>query len=677
MNATLNWDDEWLEADGLGGFASGTVSGRRTRRYHALLLAAITPPTGRVVLVNGIEASIEAAGRSYPLSSQLYAPNVVHPDGDLRRESFDSEPWPKWVFRLENGARVEHELFVPHGHAAVAMRWRLMESANDAAPGTAEPVWLTVRPLLSGRDYHSLHHENPAFRFDAASADSRIAWRPYEGVPGILVLANADYRHAPLWYRNFQYQREAERGLDAAEDLASPGEFRWNLAEGDAVWIATAEGLTTSLTAPEADMVGFYRSLRAGEQQRRTAFSSPLDRAADAYVVRRGTGRTIVAGYPWFTDWGRDAFIAMRGLCIATGRLNVAREILLAWSDVVSEGMLPNRFPDHGDSPEFNSVDASLWYIVAVHEFLSALTSRDERLKQQEQQKLLSAVRSILDGYIRGTRYRIRVDDDGLLAAGEPGLQLTWMDVKIGDWVVTPRIGKPVELQALWLNALWIARQWMPDEGPWASLLERGRETFTPRFWDEDRGCLLDVVDENHEPGRGDPALRPNQILAVGGLPMPLLDGEQARRVVDIVEQKLWTPLGLRSLSPDSPAYRPRYEGGVWDRDGAYHQGTVWPWLTGPFVEAWLRVHGNTPATRQTARKRFLQPLLDHLHDAGLGHVSEIMDAQPPYTPRGCPFQAWSVGELLRLDRVILADPDDSISQAVAATAPELEAAAS
>jgi predicted glycogen debranching enzyme len=661
MDAVWNWDDEWLEADGMGGFASGTVSGRRTRRYHGLLLAATTPPTGRVLLVNGIEASLEISGTSYPISSQSYVPNVVHPDGDRWREFFESEPWPTWIFRLGNSVRVEQELFVPHGLSVVAMRWRLLQSWNVAVPGTPEPISLIVRPLLSGRDYHSLHHENAAFRFEIARLAFGITWRPYDGIPDVKILTNGDYRHSPQWFRNFEYRKEHERGLDAVEDLASPGEFYWDLVAGDAYWIASAEGLSTSLP-PQTNAGNCYHGLRDTERQRRAAFSTPLDRAADSYVVHRGTSRTIVAGYPWFTDWGRDTFIAMRGLCIATGALDAAREILLGWSDHVSEGMLPNRFPDQGDVPEFNSVDASLWYIVAVHEYLSAVARSDKTLTLAQREKLLSAICAILDGYLGGTRYGIRVDNDGLLAAGESGLQLTWMDVKIGDWVVTPRIGKPVELQALWLNALWIAKQWTPMEASWKLWLDRGRESFCSRFWNATCGYLLDVVDVNHDPGCVDSALRPNQVLAVGGLPMPLIEGEQARQVLDIIEQKLWTPLGLRTLSPDDRAYHPRYEGGVRERDSAYHQGTVWPWLIGPFVEGWMRVHGNTCETRQTARQKFLQPLLEHLQHAGLGHISEIADAEPPHTPRGCPFQAWSVGEFLRLDRVILTEPGASLS---------------
>jgi predicted glycogen debranching enzyme len=665
---------EWLEADGLGGFASGTVCGRRTRRYHALLLAATTPPTGRIVLINGLEAWVEVSGDIYPISSQRYAPDVIHPDGDRRIESFEPEPWPRWVYRLETGHRIEQEIFAPHERAAVAIRWRLLDQPESETLAGTEPVWLTIRPLVSGRDYHSIHHENAAFRFDAAVAGQSVTWRPYDGVPGIRVLSNATYRHAPLWFRNFFYEQEAERGLDTTEDLAAPGEFRWNLAAGDAVWFATAADLPDAIPEHGADALTMHQSLRLRETGRRANFTTPTERAADAYIVRRGIGRTIVAGYPWFTDWGRDTFIAIRGLCIATGRLDVAREILLAWADVVSEGMLPNRFPDHGDAPEFNSVDASLWYVVAVHDYLSAATAGGGTVDPNDRQTLLTAVRAILEGYVRGTRYHIHVDDDGLLAAGEPGMQLTWMDVKIGDWVVTPRIGKPVELQALWINALWIAERWMVDAGPWGSLRERGQDSFNARFWNEAAGCLFDVIDANHVSGQNDATLRPNQILAVGGLPLAILDGSRARQVVDLVERKLLMPLGLRSLSPDDPAYHAHYQGVVADRESAYHQGTAWPWLAGPFVEAWLKVHGNTPENRRAACDRFIEPLVAHLHNAGLGHISEIADGDPPHTPRGCPFQAWSLGELLRLTNAVLREQSVPLDHLAAADAPSLVA---
>ena len=584
-----------------------------------------------MVLVNGFEAWLEGPSGTFALTSQRYAPDVIHPDGAERIEAFEPDPWPSWVFALPDGTRIEHGLLVQPGRAAIALYWRLV----DGPGGT-----LALRPLLSGRDYHALHHETPAFHFGADVVDDRIVWRPYPGLPAIVARSNGRYIHQPDWYRNFLYTEERARGLDHVEDLGSPGTFRWDLGRGEAVWTLAAEG-----HEPPEDL----DALRAAELERRRRFPTRLDRAADAYLVRRGRGKTIVAGYPWFTDWGRDTFIALRGLCLATGRLDDARAILLEWAGAVSDGMLPNRFPDHGEAPEFNAVDAALWYVVAVHDFLRVaqdVAPRDRRVFD-------GAVEAILAGYARGTRYGIHVDDDGLLAAGEPGVQLTWMDAKVGDWVVTPRIGKPVEVQALWLNALRIGSGLSER---WAELHARGRAAFEARFWDETRGCLHDVVDVDHRRGSVDSAFRPNQIFAVGGLPFPVLEGERARRVVDAVEARLLTPIGLRSLAPDEPGYRPRYEGGVRERDGAYHQGTVWPWLMGPFVEAWLRVRGGTPRAKAEARARFLDPLLAHLDDAGVGHLPEIADGDPPHTPRGCPFQAWSVGEALRLERVVLAE---------------------
>jgi predicted glycogen debranching enzyme len=360
-----------------------------------------------------------------------------------------------------------------------------------------------------------------------------------------------------------------------------------------------------------------------------------------------------VAGYPWFTDWGRDTFISLRGLCLAAGRISDARDILLAWANSVSEGMLPNLFPDHGAQPQYNSVDASLWYVIAVHELLAACDGSDSIISANDKRSLQGAITAILDGYSKGTRFSIRMDEDGLLASGVPGLQLTWMDAKVDDWVVTPRIGKPVEVQALWLNALKIASQFAPK---WEEVFNRGLKSFRERFWNEQRGCLFDVIDVNHCTGETDAAFRPNQIFAIGGLPFQLLDGARAERIVSLVAEKLSTPLGLRSLARGEAGYSPHYEGDVSQRDGAYHQGTVWPWLMGPFVEAWVRVRGDIIEARRDARAKFFIPLLGHLAEAGLGHISEIADAETPYTPRGCPFQAWSLGEALRLEQVVLSE---------------------
>jgi predicted glycogen debranching enzyme len=634
---------EWLETDGLGGFASGTTSGVRSRRYHALLLTATTPPTGRSVLVNGFDAWLDTPSGPVALTTQRYAPGVDHPDGATRIVSFSHVPWPTWEIDTTTGVRLRQELCVEHGTGAVVLVWTLVDA--DA------PVALHVRPFVSGRDYHSMHHENGAFRFDAERAGRRVVFRPYDGVPAIVIESTGDYCHAPDWYRNFLYSAEAERGLDATEDLAAPGIFSWPLASnGHRAALILEAGLgPLQPVPPSADVVADRaRSILSGERARRLAFRTPLERAADAYFVRRGSGLTIVAGYPWFTDWGRDTFIAVRGLCGDARRLETMRDILLEWSGAVSEGMLPNRFPDQGGTPEFNSVDASLWYVVAVGQLVErARATRARVLDKNARLQLEGAVLHIVEGYRAGTRFGIHVDEeDGLLAAGVPGQQLTWMDAKIGDWVVTPRIGKPVEVQALWLNALEIAARF---DTRWQSVIEQVRRSFLDRFWIESAGHLADVVDVDHVKGAVDGTFRPNQILAVGGLPTALVEGDKARWIVDAVEERLLTPLGLRSLSPLATGYVPRYAGGPAQRDSAYHQGTVWPWLMGPFVDAWLRVRGDSARARQEARTRFLDPLIAHLETAGLGHVSEIADGESPFTPRGCPFQAWSVGELIRI----------------------------
>jgi predicted glycogen debranching enzyme len=674
--ATANPTDpnaEWLEADGLGGFASGTVSGIRTRRYHALLLTVTTPPAGRMVLVNGFDAWVETSRGTFAISSQRYGPDTVYPDGASRIESFEYDPWPRWRYKIDNDLVVEQELFVPKGESAVFISWRLVdnpkrqstgalqdavatdEASKDASVlecGAAAPlsnvIKLRVRPFLSGRDFHSTHHENGAFKFAAEQNGERVRFQSYDGVPAVIAFSNGRYAHEPSWYRNFLYSEEQARGLDAVEDLASPGVFEFLLSQKPAVLMLAAEGhAITDIESIEARQA----QVRTIEQARREYFSSPLERAADAYLVRRGKGKTLIAGYPWFGDWGRDTFIAIRGLCIATGHLEEARDILLAWAGVVSQGMLPNRFPDSGEQPEFNSVDASLWYIIAVNDYLLAAKKQPSLTDDCHTKKLRAAVEAILAGYNEGTRFGIRADRDGLLSAGEHGQQLTWMDARVDGREITPRVGKPVEIQALWLNALAIGAKF---SGRWKTLFEKGRATFESKFWNEHAGYLADVIDCDHQPGVVDLTFRPNQIFAVGGLPLTLLPKDKARRVVDAVEILLLTPVGLRSLAPGEPGYAPHYQGDSRARDSVYHQGTVWPWLIGAFVEAWVRVHGANAGTRKKARTRFLPPLYEHLNHAGLGHISEICDAEPPHTPRGCPFQAWSLGELLRLERSVL-----------------------
>src|SRR3989440_8031767 len=493
---------EWVEADGLGGFASGTVSGIRTRRYHALLLTATTPPAGRMVLVNGFDAWVETPDGTVALSSQRYGPDVIHPDGATCIESFEYEPWPRWRYKIDNDLFVEQELFIPKGESVVFISWKLVSNRDV-------DLKLKVRPFLSGRDFHSTHHENGAFRFDAEQNGEGVTFRSYDGVPAVIAYSNGSYTHEPTWYRNFLYSEELARGLDAVEDLASPGVFEFSLSQKPAVLMLAAEGVAgvgdpgssiqPASTPPATESIeARHAQVRTIEQARRQYFSSPLERAADAYLVQRGKGKTLIAGYPWFGDWGRDTFIALRGLCIATGRLEEARDILLQWAGTVSQGMLPNRFPDNGEQPEFNSVDASLWYIIAVNDYLLAGKKQPTLTDDRHTKQLQAAADAILRGYSEGTRFGIRADRDGLLSAGEHGQQLTWMDARVDGREITPRIGKPVEIQALWLNALAVGSKFSE---PWQTLFEKGNAAFESKFWSEHAGYLADVIDCNHQPG--------------------------------------------------------------------------------------------------------------------------------------------------------------------------------
>ena len=625
-------DAEWLEADGAGGFASGTVGGRRTRRYHALLCTATTPPTGRVVLVNGIEAFLlDSDGATRALSTQRYAPGVDHPDGDTRITGFESEPFPSWRFRTEAGTQIAQDIMVDVASGATLLRWRVLS--------TGAPLSLRVRLLLSGRDYHSLRREDAHLDLTPSRYGETLVWTLGDGLPSVAAtpFGAAGYEHDPVWYRNFEYEAERRRGLDHGEDLASPGVHVFALSSaGETAGLAlraVAPGAAPSVVALSA-----FDEPRAGRARR----------AAAAYVVRSAARQTIIAGYPWFTDWGRDTFIAMRGLCLALGRLDEALGILLDWAATVDEGMLPNRFPDGHAAPEFNAVDASLWFVIAAHDTRAAFARAGRTIGTDAGAALDAAVDAIIDGYRAGTRFAIRMDEDGLIAAGVPGLQLTWMDAKVGDHVVTPRIGKPVEIQALWINALAATGGRRPEL---AALAARATASFRERFWNETTGTLYDVVDVDHEAGRVDASFRPNQIFAVGGLPLALLHGADARRVLHGVAARLLTPFGLRTLAPGEPGYTPAYGGDPWQRDTAYHQGTVWPWLIGPFVEAWLAAHRDT-RYRLAKTRAMLAPLVAYRDGIGLGHVFEVADAEAPHTPGGCPAQAWSLGELIRAERL-------------------------
>ena len=625
---------EWLETNGLGGFACGTVSGINTRRYHALLIAATHPPVGRITLLSKLEETLVVGEKRFDLSANEYA-GSIHPRGFESISEFKLDPFPTWTFEAE-GVKVVKQLFMPDGTNATVVRYQLANRTKN--------VRLELRPLVAFRDYHSTTHENSALDPDYEESNGCVSMALYNGLPRLYLAHNANaVERQGFWYRNFEYAVERERGLDHHEDLFNPLALHFDLGPADAVVIASTERFSAADAEP----------LRKRELDRRVAvaaaaavadkFVIALTSAADQYLVRRGDDWTVVAGYPWFTDWGRDTMISLPGLTLYTGRSEVARGILRNFARFVDQGMLPNRFPDAGEMAEYNTVDATLWYFEAVRAYLA--TTNDEAFVRNE---LFAVLTSIMDWHSKGTRYNIRMLENGLLHAGEPGVQLTWMDAKVGDWVVTPRIGAPVEIQALWYNALRIMEDLAArfgkaeDSKRYAEIAKRLHATFNFEFWNNTAQCLFDVVDNTSH----DAAIRPNQIFAVS-LPHSMLSPERAKAVVEVVERELLTPLGLRSLAPGDPQYRPRYEGDVLSRDSAYHQGTVWPWLLGPFVSAHVKVNGRTKAARDRALK-MLAPLQTHLSDAGLAQISEVADAEPPHRPGGCFAQAWSVAEVLR-----------------------------
>jgi predicted glycogen debranching enzyme len=628
---------EWLETNGLGGFACGTITGANTRRYHGLLTAALNPQGGRMLLLSKLEETLVVRGHRIDLSTNEYE-GAIHPEGYLLLSNFRLDPFPTWTFEAE-GFGLKKTVFMPQGSNTVQVEYRLMQ-----APQGTEPD-LEVRPLVAFRDYHSTTHENGGFNSAVEIAPNIASLQPYPGLPRLYFAHDAGHLHEQgYWYRNFVYRVEQERGLDFQEDLFNPFVLAWKLCEKQS---AIVIGSTEQKDIREAAAV------RAAELQRRHQLValSPVDDplvsaltvAADQFLVRRGEEWTVIAGYPWFADWGRDAMISLPGLTLFAGRADIAKSILRNFSRHIDAGMLPNRFVDSGEREEFNTVDATLWFFEAARAYAAATNDYDFL-----RYKLYPLFTQIIEFHIKGTRYNIKAEEDGLLYAGAPGVQLTWMDAKIGDWVVTPRSGKPVEIQALWYNALRIMEDLAARFGDeerrkqYSGLASLARETFNRIFWNSDFSCLYDAVND----GRPDGSMRPNQIFAVS-LHYSMLSAEHARAVVEIVERELLTPVGLRTLSPADPRYRGTYEGNQFSRDSAYHQGTVWPWLLGPFISAYVKVNGGSAQSRSRAHD-LLRGIEKHLTEAGLGQISEIFDGDTPHHPRGCFAQAWSVAEVLR-----------------------------
>jgi len=633
---------EWLETNGLGGFSSSTIIGLNTRRYHGLLTAATRPPVGRVVLLSKLEETLMIDGRRYELSANQY-PGIVHPQGFRFQTGFRLDPFPVFTYEVE-GLQIEKSVFMVQGENATVIQYQFgLPKTADSSLHNAH-VSLEVRPLIAFRDYHSTTHENAALNSLVHLKDRNIVIKPYDDLPELhFAYDTAALDLRGFWYRNFQYRVEQERGLDFAEDLFSPFAISFDLQNSDRARIVAA---TATHDVHETDK---FRGQEIARRKslglsKRTAMEliNALSAAADQFIADRASGKTIIAGYHWFADWGRDTMIALPGLTLATGRYEIARSILSEFAGHLDQGMLPNRFPDAGEMPEYNTVDATLWFFEAVRSLLGH--TKDYEFARQN---LYAVLTDIIEWHVKGTRYHIHVDKDGLLFSGEPGVQLTWMDAKVGDWVVTPRTGKAVEIQALWYNALRVMEH-LADKfrnskarKSYAVMADRAFESFNHLFWNDAAGCLYDVVNGEER----DQAIRPNQIFAVS-LSHSMVSQERAKSILQVVERELLTPRGLRTLSPKDPNYIGRYEGDPRKRDGAYHQGTVWPWLMGAYLTAHARIFGQQAG--RTFAAQWLDNFAEHLREAGLGQVSEIFDGDAPHSPRGCIAQAWSVAELLR-----------------------------
>ena len=632
---------EWLVTNGLGGFASGTVSGANSRRYHGLLVASLRPPVQRVVLLAATEEWLVVDGEDpHPLSSQEYWDGTTYPDGfralvEVRLDGLNP------VFTWEVAGRtIEKRVWMEEGYNRTVISYRLLEG---------RAARLRVRPLLAHRDFHAQRHGRDGSFEVAETGDGWVI--DGGGLHSSIQAQPAPFLESrPDWYWRILHRAERERGLDDEEDLFTPGVLTLALEAGGMVaMVAGTDSLPAGWSYAQSQHAAERRvrmlvgaggpDIDAGQ----ATLAADLVLAASQFRVVRAPiqpdaaeQRTIIAGYHWFSDWGRDTMISLRGLTLETGSTADARDILATFFEYVDEGMIPNTFDDLGAA--YNSMDATLWLFQAMHAYLAR--TDDWAFVRDHLPQLLD----IVDRHIAGTRHNIRMDPaDGLLAGGEDGVQLTWMDAKVGDWVVTPRRGKPVEVNALWYNALRLLSEWrerasLPFE-ILAGIAQRARASTQGRFWYATGGYLYDVVDG---PDGDDATLRPNQVMALS-LAYPVFEGVKARSALDLITADLLTPFGLRTLTPKDRRYQPHYGGDQRARDSAYHMGLVWPWLLGPYLDAHARIYGDSDAPR-----RLLRPFIDHLSTAGLGSISEIFEPEPPFRPVGCIAQAWSVAELLR-----------------------------
>ncbi|MBW4636319.1 MAG: amylo-alpha-1,6-glucosidase [Iphinoe sp. HA4291-MV1] len=658
-NLNIAESREWLVTNGIGGYASGTVAGLLTRRYHGLLVAALKPPLGRTLLLTKLDETTLYDARSFPLHTNRWADGTVSPNGYQHIERFSLEGTiPVWHFAFAD-ALLEKRVWMQQGANTTYVQYALRRAT--------QPLKLMLKAMVNYRDYHGSTQSN-GWQMSVEPVTKGICVTAYPGAVPLYLLS--DHGSASLvhnWYYGFDLAVERYRGLSDKEDHLHTATFEATLNPGESLTFVAStleqpdlngEAALQHRHAQEQKLIGLWKSNRPLNAKDFPAWVNQLVLAADQFIVDRSVpedphGKTIIAGYHWFGDWGRDTMISLPGLTLATGRPEIARSILRTFAKYVDQGMLPNRFPDAGETPEYNTVDATLWYFEAVRAYYN--TTEDDDLLHE----LFGVLADIINWHCRGTRYNIHLDStDGLLYAGETGVQLTWMDAKVGDWVVTPRIGKPVEVNALWYNALRTMAEFARHIGKpyqeYEAIANRAQVRFS-RFWNQETGYCYDVLDA---PDGDDASLRPNQIFTVS-LPESPLTPAQQRGVVDACGRMLLTSHGLRSrsvsvgspvptgeglsLAPNHPQYQGTYGGNQYQRDGAYHQGTVWGWLLGPFVLAHMRVYKNPAIARQ-----FLEPMANHLAAHGVGSLSEIFDGDAPMTPRGCIAQAWTVAEVLR-----------------------------
>ncbi len=618
---------EWLDTNHTGAYAMGTAAGVNTRRYHSLLIASLNPPADRYSILSRVEEQLTVGSQTFDLATAQY-PGVVHPQGFRLLEEFRLRPFPTWRYRAGPATLLKTVCVLDH-QQAVLVRYE-----------TSVPCRLEVRILLSFRDYHSLTHQNTHLKNEPVDQPGRLTLAPYSELPPVILFHSGNaFTRDGIWFLNHEYLRELDRGLDFREDLFSPGSIVFDAAPGQSAWfIATLD--PARFESPLAESA--VESIVKQEAARRE--SSTLRRALDEFRVVRSDGKpSLLAGYPWFTDWSRDTLISLPALSAAGFPPGETKQILSMLLEARSQGLVPNRFSDTHSAPEYNTADATLWLFVAADHFVQTAKDLDTL-----RDILYPAALDILEWHYRGTHYNIHVDpSDRLLSAGGPGTQLTWMDAKVRGVPVTSRFGKAVEINALWYNAVKILARWsailnLPEE---QKRLDAEADiilaSFRQTFWNEARGCLYDVVAPESRDGR----IRPNQLFALS-LPFPLLDREQARSVVSVVQKDLLTPVGIRTLEPGDPDYRPRFEGAPEERDSAYHQGTVWPWLIGPFLAAYIYAYGESQQTIAFCRTILIRVQCEW-NTCCLGSLSEVYDAEAPYRPGGCPAQLWSVAQLI------------------------------